>query len=192
MTQLPMPRPVPVFTGRLVSLRPPEPAADAAQYYELNLDPELHRWTGNGVLASVAEAQAELERFVALAEVSTWLIVDRESGRVVGRFFLTLAEQDGERVVGEGNRIARACWRKGHNREARALLFPYIFDELRADRIETGAWSENVNSRRSIEAHGFRWVREESRWNDKYDRMMAMQHYVLTREDWRQLAGIRD
>jgi len=112
-----MPRPVPVFEGKLVTLRPPNPAEDAPGYFEMNLD--------------------------------------KPSGQLVGRFFLCMENREGIIVIGEGNRISKPFWRKGHNREARMLLFPYAFETLQADIYETGAWSENENSIRSIEAHGF-------------------------------------
>ncbi len=124
MQRLVMPRPVPTFTDSLVTLRAPVSAGDATDYFEMNADPEMHVWTGNAVLDSAADAEAELENYLAMDDVSTWMIIDNPSSRVIGRFFLTLATtDDGRRVVGEGNRIARPFWRKGHNRAARALMF---------------------------------------------------------------------
>ena len=184
MTRLRMPRPVPIFRGQLVTLRPPDPLEDARDYYEMNLEPEMHTWTGNRVLPSVAEAQRELERFAGMEDISTWMIVDNRTGQVVGRFFLCLEERAGVRVAGEGNRIAKPFWRKGHNKEARRLLFPYVFDQLQADRIETETWGGNVNSRKSIEAHGFRLDHEEERWNQKQLQTLTIRRYVLTKEDW--------
>jgi [ribosomal protein S5]-alanine N-acetyltransferase len=191
MARLPMPRPIPIFRGQLVTLRPPDPVADASDYYEFNLEPEMHTWTGNRVLASEAEARAELDRFVAMEDISTWMIVDNHRGRVIGRFFLHIEEREGVRVVGEGNRIAKPFWRKGHTREARMLLFPYIFEQLRADRIETWAWAENENSIRSIESYGFELNREETRWNVKHGKRMRMRYYVLTRLQWDSMARPR-
>jgi RimJ/RimL family protein N-acetyltransferase len=191
MARLPMARPIPIFRGQLVTLRPPDPAADAWDYYEFNREPDMHTWTGNRVLESEAEARAELDRYVAMEDISTWMIVDNPSSRVIGRFFLCLEEREGVRVVGEGNRIAKPFWRKGHNREARMLLFPYIFEQLRADWIETCAWAENLNSIRSIEAYGFELSREETQWNEKHGQSMRMRYYVLTRQQWQSMARPR-
>ena len=184
MARLAMPRPVPTFKGKLITLRPPDPVADAHDYFEMNQDADMHTWTGDRVLESEAEARAELERFVSMEDVSTWMIVDNPSGRVVGRFFLCLEDRDGTRVVGEGNRIARPYRRKGHNRETRMLLFPYVFQGLEADMIETGAWSGNTNSIKSIESYGFKLDREERQWNDKHGQDMTMRYYTMTREQW--------
>ena len=102
-----MPRPVPVVSGRLITLRPLDPPRDAADYHAMNLDPEMHTWTGNHILASVAEAQAELEGFAAMDDLTMWAIIDNASGRMVGRFFICLENHAGQLVAGEGNRIAR-------------------------------------------------------------------------------------
>ena len=141
MPELKMPRPIPVLEGKLVLLRPIEPEKDAKDYYEMNLEPEMHLWTGNKVLKSVEQARRELERLKAIDEIITWMIVDKPSGKVIGRFFICLERKDGQLVAGEGNRIAKPYWRKGHNKDARRLVFKYIFNELFADCIETECWS---------------------------------------------------
>ena len=95
--------------------------------------------------------------------------------------------RDAVYVAGEGNRIARAFWRKGHNREARRLVFNYVFNILKADLIETECWSDNINSVLSIKAHGFTFASEELDFNKKHDKQMLKSHFVFTREDWQQL-----
>ena len=179
-----MPRPVPLLQGKIVTLRALEPERDANDYYQMNLEPEMHVWTGNHVFKSVEEARAELERFVQLDDVTMWAVVDKTTGRMIGRFFVCLEERNSELVAGEGNRIAKPYWRKGHNREARRLVLEYVFGRLNADCLETECWSENINSRKSIEAHGFSFVEEISEWNDKHLRQMNKSAYQITRERW--------
>ena len=192
MARLTMPRPVPTLAGETVTLRPLDPPGDAADYYEWNLDPEMHVWTGNRPPASVEEARAELERFAGMDDVTMWAVVDNASGKMVGRFFVRQERRDGELIVGEGNRIAKAYWRKGHNREARQLVFEYVFEVLEADAYETGCWAENVNSRASIEAHGFTFLAERDEYNDKYGRAIPKRFYRMTRDQWRKLSGSAD
>lgn len=188
MTRLAMPRPVPVLSSTLVTLRPPNPSADAQDYFEMNVASDMHTWTGNEVLESPAQAQMELMRYIAMEDVSTWMIIDNPSGRVVGRFFLILDDRHGLRVVEVGNRIAKAYWRCGHNRAARTLLFHYAFDDLQADVIEMEAWSGNTNSIKSIESYGFHHDRDADRWNKKHEQMMIMKCYSMTKERWKALA----
>jgi len=180
-----MPRPVPTLQASLILMRPIAADADAQAYYEYALDPELHRWTGNNVLPSVEAAYGELVRLAGDSYLSVWLIVDRASATLAGRFILCLEQRGEERVVGEGNRIARRFWRCGHNREARSLMFRYAFEVLRADRYETQTWENNVNSVRSIEAHGFHFVRAERHYSPKHAQTMTLRHYARSAADWR-------
>lgn len=185
-TRLIMPRPVPVFEGSIVRLRPIQANVDAEAYLQYSSDPELHRWTGNSVLPSVEAAREELERLALDPSLSVWLIMDRITGRLAGRFFLCMHQREGQRIVGEGNRIARCFWRKGHNREARRLMFHYAFETLHADLYETEVWEPNVNSVRSIEAHGFHLVGQEERFNPKYGKAFLVRHYAIPAAEWRQ------
>ncbi|MDY7010511.1 MAG: GNAT family protein [Planctomycetota bacterium] len=187
MSRLPMPRPVPVLTGRIVTLRPIDSQRDAADYYKWNLDPEMHVWTGNRVPDSVEEARQELERFVQMDDVTMWAVVDNASGKMIGRFFVCLQERDGKLVAGEGVRIARTFWRKGHNREARRLVFQYVFDILKVGCIETECWSDNINSHESILAHGFTLVKEVLEYNQKHAKEMQKSIFRMTRDEWENL-----
>jgi RimJ/RimL family protein N-acetyltransferase len=184
MPRLRMPRPIPILKGNLVTLRPIDPDCDANDYYDWNLEPEMHAWTGNQPLASPQAARDELQRFVGMDDVSMWAIIDNASGRMMGRFFICLEQHHGQTIAGEGNRIAKSYWRKGHNREARRLVFEYIFDSLNADCIETECWTDNVNSRQSILAHGFSLLGETVEHNSKHGRTMRKSHFCLTRQEW--------
>jgi [ribosomal protein S5]-alanine N-acetyltransferase len=184
MARLLMPRPVPVLTGQIITLHPIDPARDAAGYYRMNLDPQMHTWTGNDVLPSIDTARDELERFVAMDDVTMWAIIDNATGAMAGRFFVTLEEREGLLISGEGNRIARRFWRKGHNREARQLVFRYVFNVLGADVIETECWTGNTNSLKSLKAHGFSFVSEETAYNSRHAKEMPKSRFRMTRQRW--------
>lgn len=184
-----MPRPIPVFEGMKVLMRPINADLDADAYFQYSLDPALHRWTGNAVLPTVEAARAELQRLADDPSLSVWLIVDRLSGVLAGRFFLCMQQHEGQRIVGEGNRIARQFWRRGHNREARSFMFRYAFDVLCADLYETEVWEANTNSVKSIESHGFRFVRQEERYNPKHGRVLAVRHYAMSADEWQRRSG---
>ena len=178
-----MPRPVPVLEGRLVRLRPLDPERDAPAYLAMNADEEMHRYTGNAPFGSLAEAHAELARFATMVDLAMWAVAEREEDLLIGRFFVCLAERDGRLVAGEGNRIARPYWRRGHNRDARALVAEYVFGTLGADRYETECWAENTNSRLSILAHGFTLIETREEYNERYGRSMTKCLFAMDRAD---------
>ena len=182
--RLPMPRPIPTFCGNLVTLRPIRIETDSNDYFAFNLDPEMHRWTNNAPFATLVAARAELARLSGLPDFSTWMIVDNGSGKVVGRFFLCLEQRDGRRIAGEGNRIARPYWRRGHNREARRFMFDYAFGCLGADAYETACWAGNVNGCRSIESYGFRLIDERDERFRGRNKTAVLRHYQMVREQW--------
>ena len=184
MPRLRMPRPIPVLRGNLATLRPIDPDRDASDYYQWNLEPQMHAWTGNQPLASPQAAGEELQRFVRMDDITMWAIIDNATNTMMGRFFVCLEQRDGQIIAGEGNRIARPYWRKGHNRQARQLVFRYVFGTLGADCIETECWTDNVNSRQSILAHGFSLVRQTVEHNPRHARPMSKSHFRLTRECW--------
>lgn len=184
MPRIPLPRPIPVFQANRITLRPPDPEQDARDYFTMNLDPDMQAGNGDFTLASVEEARRELERILALPQISTWMVVENTSNRVVGRFFLCIEDRDGARVAGEGSRIARPFLRKGYSLDARLLLLPYVFNDLAADWIETAVWEENDAAIGEIEASGFQLHHEESEWNERQASEMARRHYVLTRDMW--------
>jgi RimJ/RimL family protein N-acetyltransferase len=179
-----MPRPVPVLEGEIILLRPIRPEQDAQDYYEWNLDPEMHIWTGNVPLASPEAAKDELVRFSEMQDVTMWAIEEKATHRMIGRFFVCIENRNGTLIVGEGNRIARTYWRKGHNREARKLISEYLFDVLQVDAIESECWADNVNSHRSLLAHGFRLVKASTEYNPKHKQQMPKSHFLLDRSEW--------
>ena len=87
-------------------LRAIDPAADAEGLFELNLDPEVLRFTGDTPFASVDETRAFYEKYVA--EVypggfGRWSVIDRESGAFLGWCGLKKVE----RGIDLGFRFAR-------------------------------------------------------------------------------------
>lgn len=178
-----LPHPVPTLRGELITLRAIDLENDIYDYFQFNADPEMHHWTGNSPFSTIDEAHAELARLASLEDVSTWMIIENATGGVVGRFFLCLEIRDGIRVVGDGNRIARHCWRKGHNREARMIMLQHAFDVLQADVYETSSWADNINSCRSIESMGFYLVDETEQLNPKYNRLMLKRRYCMKRKE---------
>ena len=84
----------------------------------------------------------------------------------------------------EAQRIARKFWRTGVNREARNLIYNYLFLTLDVDEIRAQAWDNNINSCRSMEQIGFKLENQVKRLFPKYNELFLENHYVLFREDW--------
>ncbi|WP_243524837.1 GNAT family N-acetyltransferase [Bacillus pseudomycoides] len=94
----------------------------------------------------------------------------------------TRNENNGLVVTSEAQRIAREFWRRGISREARTLIYNYVFSKV--DEVHAQAWENNINSCRSMEKMGFRLEKQIKRLFTKYNDMFIENHYVLYKEDW--------
>lgn len=177
-----MPRPVPVLAGGCVRLRPAEPVTDAPAYLALYADPRIATHVRDVVPTTAAAAAAELARLTAMPQLSLWLITDRVSSAVLGRYFLTRWRAGARVLVGEGVRVAPAAWRTGVHRHARALLMAYAFTVLQADAVVTKARIGHARMIAAALAYGF------CRGADEGEDAETFATFTLERARWQ--AGI--
>src|SRR4051812_19914071 len=110
-----MSEPYALVTARL-GLRPHRPG-DAPFMVELNSDPEVVRYTGNGPFATLAEAEevvASLERQWREERLGRLLAVELATGKPVGWCGLKRLPGD----VDLGYRLLRSAWGRGLATEA--------------------------------------------------------------------------
>jgi RimJ/RimL family protein N-acetyltransferase len=185
----------PTLKGKLVTLRPLDPAKDAAGWYGETNDPDLWRWTDDRQPRSVGELKAELQRWLENPELVVWAIEDAATKKVVGTVRVEPREDEGRVIIADQtNQVARSVWRKGHHREACQLVFDWAFKTVGAEEIRTKAWAPNDNAWRSMESLGFGRVREAHYMNVAVGVPMPMRHYVLTKKTWmeqQKRAGVR-
>ena len=111
----------------------------------------------------------------------------KHTKEMVGTYWISVPTVDENKkliVSAEAQRIARKFWRTGVNREARNLIYNYLFLTLDVDEIRAQAWDNNINSCRSMEQIGFKLENQVKRLFPKYNELFLENHYVLFREDW--------
>ena len=155
--------------------------ADAQGFYELNLDPEVIRYTGDAPFASVAEAESFIRSYNHYDRYGfgRWSVFIRDSGDYIGfcglNYKLDLDEVD------VGFRFLKRYWGQGYATEAARGSLLYGFKEYALDRIVARAMRENLASHQVIQKLGMRfqkileiegadWVQyeitqEEYQWN---------------------------
>ena len=149
-----------IETNRL-AMRPHQ-LSDAPFMVELNADPEVVRYTGDGPFASTAEAEAvvrALMRQFAERKMGRFLLLERATGTPLGWCGLKWIED--ERRVDLGYRLARAHWGKGYATEAGAACVRYGFVELGLTTLTAEAAKDNVASVRVLHKLGFTTVGED-------------------------------
>ncbi len=132
---------------------------------ELDSDPEVMRYLGDGKPRSRMQVQEAHRRRLAIAALvpglGSWAgFVDRE---FVGWWILEPPERaDQGPVQGQaqlGYRLLRRCWRRGLAGEGARELVRHGFEELGLDRIFAETMAVNAASRATTTSVGLRHVR---------------------------------
>ena len=130
---------------------------DAQGFYELNLDPEVIRHTGDVPFASVAEAESFIRSYDHYIRYGfgRWSVFIRDSGDYIG--FCGLNYRSALVEVDVGFRILKRYWGQGYATEAARGCLLYGFKEYALDRIVARAMRENLASHRVIQKLGMRF-----------------------------------
>lgn len=123
---------------------------DAQGFYELNLDPEVLRYTGDVPFASVAEAEAFIHNYdhYECYGFGRWSVFLKDSSEYIGFCGLNYRPALGE--VDLGFRLRRSQWGNGYATEAARGSLLYGFKEYALERIVARAMQENLASHRVL------------------------------------------
>nr|WP_242213593.1 GNAT family protein [Bacillus cereus group sp. BfR-BA-01383] len=111
----------------------------------------------------------------------------KKSKEMIGTYWISMPTVNENKkliVTSEAQRIARKYWRTGVNREARNLIYNYLFLTLDVDEVHAQALDNNINSCRSMEQIGFKLEKQVKRLFPKYNEMFLENHYVLYKKGW--------
>jgi RimJ/RimL family protein N-acetyltransferase len=141
-------------TERLI-LRAAE-SSDAEAAYAFNTDPEVMRYTGEPMPATVDEMR---ERILAYPDFEKhgfgrWLCVDKATNRVIGFCGLKYLEDLDE--VDIGYRLLPSYWGRGLATEASRACLEFGFETLGLDYIIALVLPQNAASIRVLEKLGMR------------------------------------
>lgn len=141
-------------------LRPINAATDAAGFVELNADPEVTRYTGDGPFDSVAAAErffAERLAQYARAGMGRWAVELRATGELLGWCGLRRPEAATDAPeVDLGYRFFRRQWGNGYATEAARACLTHGFDDLSLPQIIVQIDPANVASLAVARKLGFR------------------------------------
>lgn len=142
-------------TERLL-LRPFTPG-DAKAAWEMNLDPEVSRYTGDGGVGSLEEMQ-EILRTTTLADYERHgfgrhAVIRKGDGRFIGFCGLKFLEDMQE--VDLGYRFLREYWGRGIATESGRAALDFGFRQLGLQRIIGLVMPQNAASVRVLEKLGF-------------------------------------
>lgn len=133
---------------------------DAADFYALNFDPDVVKYTGEGPFESVDAARTFLFQYDQYEKygVGRLAVIEKNSGNYIG--WCGLKYHPEEDVHDIGFRFFKKYWNQGFATETAARCLEHGFNELRLSCIVGHAMKENVGSIRVLEKIGMTYVRD--------------------------------
>lgn len=172
-----------VMRGNLISLEPLDVAKHAAGYFEVSLDENIHRYTGNSVPKCVDEVEALLRKYEEY--FINWIIIANDTQKVIGIIRLGKPEmENGILIAGESEFLSSQYWRKGHMKEAKQLFYAYVFEELSIEILYADAWAGNTNSIKSLESYGYKLIETKLEVFSKTGKPTEKHIFSLSKNDY--------
>jgi RimJ/RimL family protein N-acetyltransferase len=153
-----MPVTLPIRTERLL-IRSFDPDADCEAMLDVYGDPEVMRYVPGGARPDVEAVKELLDEYANAQRArgfSSWALVERSSGALIGDVGFGIFEPTGD--VELGYTLARRYWGRGYATEAAAACLAAGQAQLPAERIIAVVDEANELSLRVAERIGMRRV----------------------------------
>lgn len=133
---------------------------DAEDFYQLNLNPNVIKFTGNSAFKDIDEARRFLENYpdYKLNGYGRWAVICKESNNFIGWCGLKLGEVDNETDI--GFRFFEDEWNKGYATESAKACVNYGFEKLQLKRVIGRAMKENIGSIKVLEKIGLEYEKD--------------------------------
>lgn len=106
---------------------------DAKDFYDLNANPNVIKYTGDSAFKSIDEAKQFLENYqdYKLNGYGRWAVIIKETKQFIGWCGLKLDDKETD----IGFRFFEEDWKKGYATESAIAYVDYGFEELKLRRI---------------------------------------------------------
>ncbi len=152
-----------IETERLL-LRELLPGDDIGMF-ELDSDPEVHRFLGNNPVTSIEqsrEAIARIRQQYLDNGIGRWAVILKETGEFLGWSGLKLETNVNghERFYDLGYRLIKKYWGKGYGYESAKAFIDFGFNEMKLETICAAFEHGNQGSKRIMEKCGMHFVND--------------------------------
>ena len=152
---------------------------DAEEFYSLNADQDVLKYTGDTAFESIAEAIEFLTKYPSISYnkdgFGRWTCIDKHTNQVLGWCGLRLQET-GE--VDLGYRFHKRFWGQGFATEASIACLNYGFDVLKLETIIARSAKDNIASWKVMEKLGM------TLRNEEFCHHQAGFVYQITKNQW--------
>ena len=127
---------------------------DAQDFYNLNNDPEVLKFTGDLPFSSVTEAKVFLKNYDAYEKygIGRWAVILKSKLEFIG--FCGLKYHPDKDIVEIGYRLFKSFWGQGFATEAAKASIQYGFEKLGYKKIVAHVHQKNIVSQRVLEKIG--------------------------------------
>lgn len=132
---------------------------DAQNFYELNLNPNVIKYTGNSAFKDINDAKTFLENYSDYQKngFGRWAVINRSTEEFLGWCGLKYDENLKETDI--GFRFFEHFWNKGYATESAKACINYGFEKLSLKKIVGRAMKENFASVKVLEKIGLQYER---------------------------------
>jgi len=133
---------------------------DAESFYELNLNPNVIKYTGNSAFKDTSEAKAFLENYSYYQRngFGRWAVINKPTQQFIGWCGLKYDRELGETDI--GFRFFEHFWNQGFATESAKACIDYGFKELNLKIIIGRAMKENSASIKVLEKIGLQYEKD--------------------------------
>ena len=143
--------------------------SDLEGFYELDSDPEVHRYLGNKPIKSMQEAEEAINfirKQYTERGIGRFAVVEKVSGDFIGWSGLRFNTGDKETIGAKrdfydvGYRLIPRYWNKGYATESSLAALSYGFNDLGLKTIVGAAETENLGSNKVLKKIGLHFKEE--------------------------------
>ena len=132
--------------------------------FELDADPEVHRYLGNKPIIS-REQSKEMIDFIRQQYIDNgigrWAIIDKKTNDFIGWTglkFITEWTNNHKDFYDVGYRLVKRYWGQGIATETAKASLDYAFNVLNTDKVYAMADVENMGSNKILHKLGLTWI----------------------------------
>lgn len=133
---------------------------DAQSFYNLNLNPNVIRYTGNSAFKNIEEAKEFLNNYSDYKEngFGRWAVINKATKEFIGWCGLKNDKKTDETDI--GFRFFETFWNQGFATESAKACINYGFENLKLKTIIGRAMKENTASIKVLEKIGLQYVKD--------------------------------
>ncbi|MBT8191582.1 MAG: GNAT family N-acetyltransferase [Bacteroidia bacterium] len=138
---------------------------DVADLFEMDSDPEVHKYLGGNTRTSLEESERDFEYIQGQYKengIGRWAVIEKSSGDFLGWSGLKLEKElrPEFEYYDLGYRLKKRHWGKGYATEAAIATLKYGFEKMELLEINACAHIDNIGSNKILGKIGMRFIEQ--------------------------------